>query len=1236
MRVKKRNGRLEDLNFNKINSVVQRACKGLTNASASEIILDAKLQLFDKIPTSEIDKALILTARSKAYKDPDYSKSAARLLLNCVYKEVFKESIDCDTFEQDYKSAFIKNIKKQVKEGRLDPRNLNYDLKKLASAIDIERDSLFTYVAIQNIYDRYLLRKSNDKKIFETPQAFYMRIAMGLCYNEDEPEEMVIKLYNLYSKHRVSPSTPTLFNSATSHNQLSSCYLSEIEDSVDGIFDGLWQEARKSKYAGGLGFHVTKIRAMGAHIKGTNGRSSGLIPWLKIYNDMLIACDQAGKRQGSGCAYLEPWHLDVEDFVDLRKETGEERRRCHDLNTALWCPDLFFERIKNDENWTLFCPSETPDLPDLFGEAFNKRYKEYEEMANNGEIKNFRVISAKSLWKEVLKSLFETSHPWIAHKDNGNMRYSNIHEGSLHGSNLCMEIFLHTKHSEYKDGVKQEIGETAVCNLASIVLPKHVKNGELDKELLAESVELAVTGLNNVIDINFYPTQEAENSNMKHRPIGLGAMGFADLCHMLDVVQDSEEGVKLAGEVAEIISYNAILTSSKLAKKYGKYESYEGSTWSKNIFPIDTYNDLTSWKNDGHIKHEETLDWKPVREHVAKYGMRNSNTMAIAPNACLDSETLIVTDQGIKEIGSFYEKSDEKSKWSKLKVSVLQDDGVRKTSKVYNNGTARVKEITTESGSSISATENHRFKVLKDGKIVWKYVNELNKGDRIIKVIGGHEDLLVSKPLVKMTSRNSEENYDLDNDMAFVIGLYLGSLKYRESHTDIVFHIPKEDHEIKDEAVKIIYNKFTYRPEVEEHEDHFLVKVNSLSTKDIFMYNGIVKNYYNKNYVPKNILESRTSVLCSFIRGLFISNGSINDDGNISFKFSGSENKFAKTLMICLESLGVRCSKTQESLESNIYLNTFDKLSSSIFKLKIAIGDSSKEKSLNIFWRYDARSDFEIKEKNFMLNTVNVVSEIYSNLDEQTQKDIKKFLFNLVKNLGNKIFSFIFNKKEEERNNYMVYNEEIVGIEERICDTFDFEVPQSHLYISSSFISHNSISYQMGCAQSIEPDMKVLFVYENKSGNYYLLNSNFVDDMKKEGIWSEDFAELVRECDGYISTLDIPEKYKEKYKTAFDRDQFKLIEANAERQKWIDMGISFNSWNNKTSLKFLNDLYIYSNELGLKSNYYLRGVAASQVAKSTKKVEPKTDEVEETEEQKAASCSLEAMINGGTCEMCEG
>lgn len=634
LKVKKRNGKLEDFDVNKINKFVERASEGLENVSASEVVLDMKTSFYNKIPTSEIDKELELTARNKIYKDPNYSKLAARLLLSCVYKEVLKESVDSDTFDSDYRSIFVKNIKKGVKNGIYSDHLLKYDLKDLSAYLDPSRDDEFGYVGIKNVSDRYLMRFNG--KIIETPQSYYMRVAMGLCYNEPDYQEKVKELYDIYSKHLASASTPTLFNSGTLHNQLSSCYLSEIDDSVDGIFDGLWQEARKSKYAGGLGFHVSNIRSMGAHIKGTNGTSSGLIPWLKVYNDMLIACDQAGKRQGSGCAYIEPWHYDIFDFIDLRKATGEERRRCHDLNIALWNCDLFQKRIENDEKWTLFCPSEVRDLIDLYGEKFEKRYEQYEKLAEQGKITQFKTVSAKDLWKKILRALFETSHPWLTFKDNANFRYSNIHEGTLHGSNLCTEIFLHTKHSEYKDGVKTKVGETAVCNLSSINLAKHVINGKIDYNLLKKTISIVIRALDNVIDINFYPTEEARNSNMRHRPIGMGTMGWADVYYMIGIAQDSDEGVEFADKLMEFISCNAIMNSSLLAKERGKYKSYEGSKWSKNEFPIDTWNQLMDFKNNPDLKSSETLsEWNEVRDHVKQYGMRNSNVMAIAPNASI-------------------------------------------------------------------------------------------------------------------------------------------------------------------------------------------------------------------------------------------------------------------------------------------------------------------------------------------------------------------------------------------------------------------------------------------------------------------------------------------------------------------------------------------------------------------------------------------------------------------------
>ena len=638
LKVKKRNGRLQEFRVEKINANVERACKDIKEVSVSEVALDAELQLYDKITTKEIDKALIFSAREKIEKEPNYSFVAARLLLNTVYKEVFKEGVDSDIFKLQYRKSFIQGIKKLVKSGRLNPKMLDYNLNQLSEAIKIRRDESFKYLGIQILTDRYFIRE--EGKIMEAPQSFWMRVAMGLALKEENKEEWAIKYYDLFSQFLYTSSTPTLFNSGTTHSQLSSCYLNTFDDSIDGIFDGAWQEARKSKYAGGLGLDVTPFRSTGAHIQGTNGISSGLIPWLKIYNDLLIAVNQGGKRPGAGCAYLEPWHLDFEDFLNLRRNTGDDRLRCHDMNTAAWIPDEFMRRVEREEDWYFFDPSEMvyedgKTLHDYFGKAFDDRYEDACRAAECGDIQNFRKIPAKELWKKMLKVLFETSHPWNTFKDPCNIRYTNQHEGAVHSSNLCTEITLHTKASKYNNGDKTEIGETAVCNLGSINLLNHLKDDNtFDYKKLESTIHTAIRALDSVVDLNFYPTKESEKSNLKHRPIGLGMMAIHDVCHKMNINIDSDEAVKLNDELFEFYSYHAILASSKLAKEKGKYETFDGSLWSQNKLPIDSYGDLMKYKGE-KIKVTTKLDWSPVREHILNHGMRNSNVMAIAPTATI-------------------------------------------------------------------------------------------------------------------------------------------------------------------------------------------------------------------------------------------------------------------------------------------------------------------------------------------------------------------------------------------------------------------------------------------------------------------------------------------------------------------------------------------------------------------------------------------------------------------------
>jgi len=809
--VKKRNGRLQKLNINKINLCAQRACEGLDDVSASEIVIDANVQLYEKIPTKDIDRALVMSARAKIEKDPNYSYVAARLLLGNIHKEVFGSSVDKDAFDHQYRLSFIRNIKLLVREEVLDERLLDFDLKKLSSALVLERDYKFKYLGLQILYDRYF--HSLEERRLESPQSFWMRVAMGLAINEKDKEKKAIEFYNCISNFRLCCSTPTLFNSGSTHSQLSSCYLNTFDDSIDGIFEGLWQEARKSKFAGGLGFDVTPFRASGSYVKGTNGSSSGLIPWLKLYNDTLIAVDQGGKRPGAGCAYLEPWHLDIEDFLDLKKNTGEERRRCHDMNTANWLPDLFIRKIQKDEDWYLFSPSDARDLHELYGEKFDKRYNHYCRKADKGEIANFKKMRAKDLWKKMLRSLYETGHPWMTFKDPSNFRYSNSHEGIVHSSNLCTEIFLHTKPSLYSEGEKVEVGETAVCNLSSVNLKEHLdENNELDFELLANTISIQMRMLDNVIDLNFYPTKEAEKSNLSHRPVGAGSMGWADVFHAYSINYSSDEAVKFSDELYEYISFHCLLNSSVIAAEKGKYETYEGSKWSKDKLPIDTYKKLMDYISEEPISFSERSyvpesNWDYLRKHIQEHGMRNSNTMAIAPTA--------------------------------------------------------------------------------------------------------------------------------------------------------------------------------------------------------------------------------------------------------------------------------------------------------------------------------------------------------------------------------------------------------------------------------------TISYIQGCSPGTEPDFSVLFVYESKSGNLLIINEWFVKQCKKLGIWDQNFIETVKAVDGDVSRLngELPKELKGCYSTAFDHDQFKLIDAAAAKQKWIDMGQSLNLFNNKSSLKYLNDLYIHARNRGLKSTYYLRNKSASQIEKST------TASVRvETSDEESASCSI---LNGSDCESCQ-
>lgn len=606
------------------------ACHGLTDVAPTRIIEDTRNNLFDGVALKDVYKALVMSARSQVETEPNYTYVTSRLLLQDVYRETLDAlhityDFSKQSIETLYPTAFKAYIEQGVAHEHLSPLLKEFDLDRLAKALKSERDLDFTYLSLQTLYDRYFIHHNNQR--IELPQVFFMRVAMGLAHCEgDARNEWAIKFYDLLSSFDYMSSTPTLFNSGTCRPQLSSCFLTTVPDDLDGIYSAIKDNALLSKYAGGLGNDWTSVRGLGAHIKGTNGKSLGVVPFLNVADATAVAVNQGGKRKGAVCAYLESWHMDIEEFLDLRKNTGDERRRTHDMNTANWIPDLLMERVFENKDWTLFSPNEVPDLHDLYGDDFKKAYVAYEAQAAQGEIRS-KTIPAVKLWRKMLGMLFETGHPWVTFKDACNLRSPQQHAGVIHSSNLCTEITLNTS----KD-------EIAVCNLGSINLVKHMKDGKLDTDKLAKTVKVAIRMLDNVIDINYYTVPQAKNSNLRHRPIGLGLMGFQDALYEQRIPYASEAAVSFADTCMEHISYHAIAASSELAEERGSYESFPGSLWSQGILPIDSIALLQ--KARGKYLEQNTdqqLDWDSLRKRVKTKGMRNSNTMAIAPTATISN-----------------------------------------------------------------------------------------------------------------------------------------------------------------------------------------------------------------------------------------------------------------------------------------------------------------------------------------------------------------------------------------------------------------------------------------------------------------------------------------------------------------------------------------------------------------------------------------------------------------------
>ncbi|QDL53637.1 ribonucleoside-diphosphate reductase subunit alpha [Rhodoferax aquaticus] len=649
------------LNVDQLKQRIETACAGLgAEVSAAPIFAETMRNLYDGVPIDEVYKASILAARTLIEKDPDYTYATARLLLHTISREILGKDVAQADMGQAYAEYFPGFIQRGVKSELLDPVLLQFDLVKLGSALKAERDLQFDYLGLQTLYDRYFLHEGKTR--IELPQAFFMRVAMGLSLNESNREDRAIEFYEVLSSFDFMSSTPTLFNSGTLRAQLSSCYLTTVPDDLDGIYESIKENALLSKFAGGLGNDWSRVRALGSHIKGTNGESQGVVPFLKVVNDTAVAVNQGGKRKGAVCTYLESWHLDIEEFLELRKNTGDDRRRTHDMNTANWIPDLFMRRVMEKGQWTLFSPSSVPDLHDKFGADFEQAYVAYEAAAARGELKPARTIQANDLWRKMLTMLFETGHPWITFKDACNVRSPQQHAGVVHSSNLCTEITLNTSDTE-----------TAVCNLGSVNLLQHMKDGALDHDKLKRTISTAMRMLDNVIDINYYAVKKARDSNLRHRPVGLGLMAFQDSLYSLRIPYASQAAVEFADKSMEAISYYAYWASTELAKERGQYSSYKGSLWDQGILPLDTLN-LLEKARGGYVDvdRSSTLDWDALRKKIAADGMRNSNCVAIAPTATISN--IIGVDASIEpSFGNLSVKSNLSGEFTIINSYLVRD-----------------------------------------------------------------------------------------------------------------------------------------------------------------------------------------------------------------------------------------------------------------------------------------------------------------------------------------------------------------------------------------------------------------------------------------------------------------------------------------------------------------------------------------------------------------------------------
>ena len=1198
--VKKRNGKLESLKIEKINRCVERACYGIEGVSASEVILDAQVQLYNKIPTSDIDKALTMSARAKIEKEPAYQYVAARLLLNTIYKEVFGEGVYSDAFEMQYRKSFITNLRALGKDGRLDPRLLEFDLKSLSAALDISADDNWKYLGIQTVYDRYLLHIGGRR--MESPQAFWMRVAMGLAINEDNREERAIEFYRILSSNSGLSSTPTLFNAGTVHSQLSSCYLSTIEDSIDGIYGTIHNQARLAKFAGGLGVDWTPIRSTNAYIKGTNGQSQGVIPFLKCFNDQLVAVNQGGRRKGAGCAYMETWHGDIEDFLELRKNTGDDRRRCHDMNTANWIPDLFMKRVEENAAWYLFSPSDCPDLHDLFGAAFEARYQEYEAMAEAGKIAHNKV-NAKDLWKKMLTAIFETGHPWLTFKDPSNMRYSNQHVGVVHSSNLCTEILLHTVPTKWVQGEVVETGETAVCFPAGTQIL--TDKGQMPIESCGGAQVLVPFESDaDFHDRARYETATVIPQGMKKTYKIIGKGGF-------EISATGEHPVLVKRRPGD-------RRPTRKTPTLPHYEWVRTDALKVGEFIVAPFNDTVLAFQEARPNDEEWLaagwmlgdGWQTKDSFGVVFGPQDGYAEErVVPvlNRWHDSVPMSHYASAEKNRRpQIFEQPNGVRMWATSKVAfeslVTERFGLSRRRAPEKRIPEQVKRAAPDQICSfLSALFSADGCVQGDlSKRVRPSVQLTSASEELLK-----EVLLLLKPLGIHGRVTFGETPNRP-------GRFQGMLRISHIASILRFH----------ERIG-----FALAPEKQERLERVLALVASRHQKNV-PFAGM-----NQSRILSIEVTGEEFVYdLSLVEGHhFIANGLVVHNCNLASMnlakhiINGKldEVAIAATIRTLIRGL-------DNVIDINFY-PTREAKNANMRHRPVGMGVMGFHDALHMMGiNYDSKEAVQFADETMeIISYYAILASSELAKERGTYSTYKGSLWDQGK--------FPIDTYVE----LMRYR----NAEANLHSVLDWEPVRAHVAEHGMRNSNTmaiaptaTISYIAGCSQSIEPDFSMLYVYSTLSGDFTMTNTAFVEDMKRRKLWCPELIEALKVVDGDISTLSLPQEVKDQYKTAFAIPASRLIACAAARQKWIDQGQSLNLYADTTSLKTLNDMYMLAWKSGLKTTYYLRSKAASKIEKSTTSA-PKTVDLPmqqaEDSAQNEIACSIEARDRGESCESCQ-